>query len=59
MSAASICAGDSLNAQKSEGHKARFIFDRHNIVNEAALRDAMQRTQDHLRTARNSRSAPL
>ena len=33
------------------GHKTRAIFDRYNIVNEADLREAMQRTQGFLKNA--------
>ena len=45
-------------AMTISGHKTRSIFDRYNIVNEADLREAMQRTQNYLSEGGQQQSRP-
>jgi integrase len=41
-------------AMQISGHKTRSIFDRYNIVNESDIREAIESTQQYLRSAREN-----
>ncbi len=46
-------------AMTISGHKTRSIFDRYDIVDEADLREAMQRTQNYLKDSARRPDGPV